>query len=61
MQCPRCNSTHIRKNGTRKSKQRYICVDCHRQFLTVYELAKGYSAQMKRECLELYLQLDSVQ
>ncbi len=55
MQCPECNSTHIRKNGSRKGKQRYICADCQRQFLSVYEPPKGYSNNLKRECLELYL------
>ncbi|MGB3694474.1 MAG: IS1 family transposase, partial [Spirulinaceae cyanobacterium] len=28
MQCPECNSTHIRKNGKRRGKQNHICVDC---------------------------------
>jgi transposase-like protein len=55
MQCPECSSTHIRKNGSRKGKQRYICADCQRQFLSVYEPLKGYSNDLKRECLELYL------
>jgi transposase-like protein len=31
MQCPECNSTHIRKNGVKKGKQNYLCVDCVRQ------------------------------
>jgi len=34
MQCPKCSSTHICKNGTREGKQRYICIDCQRQFLS---------------------------
>jgi len=55
MECPRCGSTHIRKNGSRNSKQRYICADCRRQFLGVYELPKGYLEQTKRECLTLYV------
>ena len=55
MQCPECSSTHIRKNGSRKGKQRYICADCQRQFLSVYEQQIGYSNDFKRECLELYL------
>ena len=55
MQCPECGSTHISKNGSRKGKQRYICVECHRQFLSVYEPPKGYSDDIKRECIELYL------
>ncbi len=55
MQCPKCSSTHIRKNGSRKGKQRYICADCQRQFLSAYEPPKGYSEELKRECIELYL------
>nr|MDZ8016859.1 IS1 family transposase [Nostoc sp. SerVER01]MDZ8016866.1 IS1 family transposase [Nostoc sp. SerVER01] len=33
MQCPRCASTHIRKNGRKNGKQNYICVVCGRQFI----------------------------
>ena len=50
MKCPRCASTHIRKNG----KQNYICVKCGRQFVDFYE-PKGYSEEIKRECLEMYV------
>lgn len=25
MQCPGCNSTHLRKNGIKQGKQNYIC------------------------------------
>jgi transposase-like protein len=31
-QCPHCHKTHIRRNGTRNGKQRYICVDCGKTF-----------------------------
>jgi DNA-directed RNA polymerase subunit RPC12/RpoP len=53
MQCPRCSSTHIRKNGTQRGKQNYICVDCQRQFIDKYE-PKGYSDEVKQECLKMY-------
>ncbi len=53
MQCPRCGSTHIRKNGIKQGKQNHICADCHRQFIDVYD-PKGYSDDIKRECLEMY-------
>lgn len=53
MQCPRCNSTHIRKNGTQRGKQNHICVDCRRQFIQHYD-PKGYSNQIKTECLKMY-------
>jgi transposase-like protein len=54
MQCPRCASTHIRKNGKKGSKQNYICVDCGRQFIDSYE-HQGYSEEFKKECLEMYV------
>jgi transposase-like protein len=54
MQCPRCASTHIRKNGKKASKQNYICVQCSRQFIDAYDL-QGYSEEIKRECLEMYV------
>ena len=49
MQCPKCASTHIRKNGRQRSKQNYICVPCGRQFIDSYE-SKGYSEEFKLEC-----------
>jgi transposase-like protein len=55
MQCPKCNSTHIRKNGKRKGKQNHICVDCTRQFIDCYDPPKGYSDEVKRECLKMYV------
>ncbi len=54
MECPRCASTHIRKNGKQRGKQNYICVKCGRQFINNYE-PKGYSQKIKRECLEIYV------
>lgn len=53
MQCPRCGSTHIRKNGTQRGKQNYICVNCRRQFIQEYDQI-GYSKQIKLECLKMY-------
>jgi transposase-like protein len=53
MECPECNSTHIRKNGINKGKQNHICVDCGRQFIDVYAPPRGYSEAMKRECLKM--------
>lgn len=55
MQCPRCSSTHIRKNGIKQGKQNYICVDCRRQFIDADDLARTYSKEMKQECLEMYV------
>ena len=53
MQCPRCASTHIRKNGRKNGKQNHI-VSCSRQFIDFYE-HQGYSAKVKKECLEMYV------
>lgn len=47
MQCPECQSTHIRKNGKRKGKQSHICVNCGRQFIEHYEPPQGYSDKPK--------------
>ena len=33
MQCPECQSSYVNKNGHRKGKQNYICVNCARQFI----------------------------
>ena len=55
MQCPRCGSDHIRKNGKKKGKQNNICCTCGRQFIALYDPPKGYSDDIKRECLEMYV------
>lgn len=55
MECPECQSTHIRKNGKRRGKQNHICVNCDRQFIEGYETKKGYSDNVKRECLKMYV------
>jgi AcrR family transcriptional regulator len=33
MMCPRCDSQHLSRNGSRRGKQCYICKDCGRQFV----------------------------
>ena len=55
MQCPECGSSHIRKNGKKKGKQNHICVACGRQFIDCYDPPKGYSDEVKRECLRMYV------
>lgn len=54
MQCPQCQSTHIRKNGIKRGKQNHVCVSCGRQFIDRYETSRGYSDEVKRECLKMY-------
>ena len=55
MKCPECGATHIRKNGKRKSEHNHICVACGRQFINTYEPHRGYSDEVRRECLKMYV------
>jgi len=57
MECPECQSTHIRKNGVRKGKQNHICVACGRQFIDRDGSHRGYSDEFRQECLTLYVNL----
>ena len=41
MKCPECKSSHVNKNGHKKGKQNYFCVDCGRQFIECYQPHKG--------------------
>ena len=40
--------------GNKEVNAHYICVQCSRQFINFYE-PKGYSEEIKRECLEMYV------
>lgn len=51
--CPKCKSNNIRKNGHRRGKQNYQCKECGRQFVEFYSQA-GYSEEVKENCLTLY-------
>jgi transposase-like protein len=55
MQCPEGQSTHVNKNGHKKGKHNYICIRCSRQFIDCYQPHKGYSWEVKRECLKMYV------
>ena len=55
MECPECQSSHIRKNGTKKGKQNHLCMDCRRQFVIRNNAPRGYSDEFKRECLKMYV------
>ena len=55
MQCPKCNSTRIRKNGIRRNKQNHICVNCNRQLVENPLKHRGYSSETKEICLKMYL------
>ncbi len=53
MQCPKCKSQKIVKNGRRKNQQNYLCRNCERQFVDNYD-RRGYSQEVKEHCLSLY-------
>jgi transposase-like protein len=55
MSCPDCSSINVSKNGKKKGKQNYICQDCRRQFIDRYDPSRGYPNEVKRECLEMYV------
>jgi transposase-like protein len=55
MQCPTCESTHIRKNGKKQGKQNHICVDCSRQFIDDYAPSRQHSQETKELCLKMYV------
>ena len=54
MQCPRCYSNEIFKNGRRKNRQCYKCKQCNRQFLESYQPWR-YSNEIKQLCLQMHL------
>jgi transposase-like protein len=33
----------------------HICTKCERQFIDLYDPPKGYSEELKQECLKMYL------
>ncbi len=55
MQCPKCGSNHIRKNGIKQGKQNHICVDCRRQFIHAYDTPRTYCEDIKHHCFKLYV------
>ena len=55
MECPDCQSQHIRKNGSRGGKQNHICVDCGRQFVSHPQTQPGYRDDTRLLCLRMYV------
>ncbi|WP_289501184.1 FCD domain-containing protein [Gloeocapsopsis sp. IPPAS B-1203] len=53
LQCPRCLSFEVSRNGRRMGKQGYICKQCGRQFLATYESSR-YSAEIQQKCITLH-------
>ena len=55
MNCPRCKSQDIRRDGKVKSKQRFYCINCHYHF-TVEKKTTAASELVKKNALLLYLE-----
>ncbi|WP_416674202.1 IS1/IS1595 family N-terminal zinc-binding domain-containing protein [Egbenema bharatensis] len=53
MQCPKCTSIQLQKNGNRRGKQNYRCKDCGCQFIASYT-QRGYSDDAKQICLRMH-------
>ena len=54
MQCPKCQSSHKKKNGFRRGKQSYKCKDCGYQFVE-NPISRKYPPEVKQICLKMYL------
>ena len=50
MDQPAFGRTDIEKENTH-----HICCDCRRQFIDDYQLYRGYSDEVRRECLLMYV------
>ena len=55
MNCPKCKSLDVRKDGKVKSKQRFYCSKCDYHF-TVEKKATAASELVKKNALLLYLE-----
>lgn len=53
MQCPKCKSENYVKNGMARNKQRFLCKNCHYQFLE--ESKDEESKNLQRNALLLFL------
>lgn len=53
MECPKCKSDRVHKNGRKKGKQNYICAICRKQFIDSYD-HRGYGQEIKQKCLKMY-------
>ena len=52
MECPRCQSSDLRKAGSKKGAQRYCCRQCGRYST---DRAPRFSAQVKAQAIDMYL------
>ncbi len=55
MNCPKCNSSNHKNNGIVGGRQRYKCHDCGYNY-TVELKSTAFSASVKRQALQLYLE-----
>lgn len=53
VECPKCSSNRVSKNGHKNGKQRYLCKDCRRQFVQT-RTEPGYSETFRQICLKDY-------
>lgn len=53
MNCPKCQSSKIVKDGIVKGKQRFLCKSCKFRFTVMY---RGKPPDIKRQAIELYLE-----
>ena len=54
MKCPKCDSSKIFKNGSRRGKQCFRCRECGRQFV-LNPKKQPYPPEVKQLCLKMYL------
>ncbi|MBV9386767.1 MAG: IS1 family transposase [Chroococcidiopsidaceae cyanobacterium CP_BM_ER_R8_30] len=54
MNCPRCNSSKIRKFGHQDGKQRFKCNECSRIWRASFT-QRGYPTEIKQLCIKMYL------
>jgi len=55
MNCPKCNSSTYKKNGTVNGRQRYKCNVCGYNY-SVEIKSTAFSTSVKRQALQLYLE-----
>ena len=59
MPCPEGGATHIRENGKKKGSKITsalpVLVACARQLIDTYETTRGYSDEVKADCLKMYV------
>lgn len=52
MECARCKSKKIKKNGRKLGKQRYMCKECRKTF---FDTEPKFSEETKKKAIFMYL------